>query len=160
MGIRYYAYPVAAELVEIAASSPRDFMSADPLADAWGPPDQRPPMLYLDKCWRNLQVVLGASRSEEIRPAYELVRGEVTMHSDGWVPYLRYLDPQKVRDIAADIANVDECQVMDGVAAIGGQLLMKDFASEVDYTIDYLSAAIAFTADSARAGQGLVYMIG
>jgi hypothetical protein len=49
MGIRYYAYPIDADLIELAKSTPRSFLSDDPLVDAWGPVDKRPPTLYLDK---------------------------------------------------------------------------------------------------------------
>lgn len=160
MGIRYYAYPVAPELVNIAESSPRDFLSADPLADAWGPPDERPPMLYLDKSWRNLQLVLGQRRSEATRAAFELVRGDVTMREDGWDSFVRFVGPEVVRDIAADLATVDDCQVMDGIAAGGRQLTMEEYEAEVDFTTDYLTIAIAFTTDLARRGDGLVYLIG
>jgi hypothetical protein len=81
MGIRYYAYPVAAELAELAAASPHDLIGSDPFFDAWGPVDRRPHMLYLDKAWRNLQAVFGPSDSGGTCPAFELVRGEVTMRT-------------------------------------------------------------------------------
>ena len=160
VGIRYYAYPVAAELADIAECSPRDFISSDPLMDAWGPQEERPPMLYLDKCWRNLQVVLGPRGTEKARVAYELVRGEVTMRADGWDAFVRYLEPTTVGSIAGDLAAVDECQVMDGVAELRRQRPIDDYASEVDYTLEYLSAAVGFTTDLARQGKGLVYLIG
>ena len=55
MGIRYYAYPVDREFIELARVSPRMFMSIDPFADVWGVVEERPEMLYLDKVWRDLQ---------------------------------------------------------------------------------------------------------
>lgn len=36
MGIRYYAYAFDPDLTEWALADPRSFLSADPLADAWG----------------------------------------------------------------------------------------------------------------------------
>jgi hypothetical protein len=148
-------------MADLAAASPRDFMSSDPLMDAWGPADERPPMLYLDKCWRNLQVVLAPHGAESARPAYELVRGEVTMHESGWDPFIRYLDAATVQRIAEDLADVDECQVMDGIAeGRRRSVLGKDFETEVDYTIEYLTAAVEFTSGLSRTESGLVYLIG
>jgi hypothetical protein len=160
MGIRYYAYPVAAELAELAAASPHDLIGSDPFFDAWGPVDRRPHMLYLDKAWRNLQAVFGPSDSGGTCPAFELVRGEVTMRDDGWDPFVRYLDADTTREIAADLANVDECYVMSGIEALRRKEVVADFSAEVDYTIQYLNEAISFTRDLASSGQGLVYMIG
>jgi hypothetical protein len=59
MGIRYYAYPVRTSDVELARANPHDFLATDLLADAWGPAELKPRMLYLDKCWGQLQELLG-----------------------------------------------------------------------------------------------------
>jgi hypothetical protein len=158
MGIRYYAYPVPAEQSEEARASPRDFIGLDPLADAWGPAERRPHMLYLDKCWQNLQAVFNTGEDAPERPAYELVRGEVTMTDSGWIAVVRHLDPLTVRRIADDLALVDECQVMSALS--GSPRLLRDFESDVDYTLHYLADARAFTEGLARTGTGLAYLIG
>lgn len=162
MGIRYYAYPVPSELGDTAAKSPRDFVGLDPLMDAWGPADERPRMLYLDKCWGYLQQLFAPSELRT-QPAYELVRGEVTHTDEGWIPFLRYLTNEDVRVIAEDLADAagSECFVMDGLSAIrrAGNS-HREFEQDLDYVQDYLSDAVLFTAEVAKDGDGLVYMIG
>jgi len=159
MGIRYYAYPVAPELTSLAATSPRDFISSDPLADAWGPTNERPEMLYLDKCWRELQLVFEPDGDGDARPAYDLVDGEVTMTQSGWIPVVRYLTPDRVRQIADDLNVIDECEVMERLSGHRSHL-MWDFEAEVRYTLDYMDDAAVFTQQLAKRGFGLAYMIG
>src|SRR5690606_14201418 len=78
MGVRYYAYPLAPELVGRAMDDPRPFLSDDPLADAWGLGRPRhPQMLYLDKCWRQLQSLTNPPGGKP-RPSHALVAGDVT----------------------------------------------------------------------------------
>jgi hypothetical protein len=162
MGIRYYAYPVPPELGDLAKQSPRDFVGRDPLMDAWGPPEERPRMLYLDKCWRELQSLFAPSESR-VQPAYELVRGEVTHTPEGWIPFLRYLANEDLRTIAADLADAEasECFVMAGVEAFcRARPWADDVEAELHYVQAYLRDAARFTADVADRGEGLVYMIG
>ena len=162
MGIRYYAYPVPPELGAMAAESPLDFVGLDPLMDAWGPAEERPRMLYLDKCWGYLQTLFAPS-GDCIQPAYELVRGEVTHTATGWIPFVRYLTNEDVRVIADDLADADasDCFVMDRLAAMRrAGYLHRKFEEELDYVQHYLRDAANFTAEIANDGSGLVYMIG
>src|SRR5690606_17833466 len=101
MGIRYYAYPVSPREMAAARENPCRFHGDDPLMDAWGPAEERPPMLYLDKCWRCLQRLFDLDGPAQ-RPAAELVRGDVTHVPTGWIPYERALHPSQVAEIAAD----------------------------------------------------------
>lgn len=147
MGIRYYAWPVPARLVPLALDDPCPFHSEDPLADAWGPADERPPMLYLDKAWSELQQLFG-----EARPAAHLVHGEVTHTYDGWIPFERALTVKQVAAIAADLADYqpDDAEIAAAAWRFG----------EVSYVRQYLEDARTFTAKLAEAGHGLVYLIG
>ena len=148
MGIRYYAYPVRAELIEHARSDPRLFISDDPLMDAWGDPGDRPPMLYLDKAWRALQELFGD------RPCAALVRGQVTMCGNGFEhdPWLGVLDPDEVADVARDVV------LIEPPIAVPGRPERVLF--EADYVGRYLAAAQEFACALADADSGLVYVIG
>lgn len=162
MGIRYYAYPVPAELGDMAADSPRDFVSDDPLMDAWGPAEERPRMLYLDKCWKYLQTLFAPTAIHN-QPAYELVRGDVTHTNQGWIPFVRYLTNDEVRVIATDLADAaaSQCFVMDGLSAIRRSgYVHRTFEEELDYIQRYLQDAAHFTAEVAKGGEGLAYLIG
>ncbi|GAA1460085.1 YfbM family protein [Williamsia maris] len=148
MGIRYYAYPVRAELVDHARSDPRLFISDDPLMDAWGDPDDRPPMLYLDKAWRALQQLFVG------RPCAAMVHGQVAMCGNGveYHPWFGVLDPDEVAEVARDIVLVDE------PVAVPGRRERVLF--EVDYVSQYLGAAREFVCELADERSGLVYTIG
>lgn len=149
MGIRYYAYPIDRDLVELASRDPRAFLSDDPLMDAWGPPEERPPMLYLDKCWSRLQMLFGDG-SERPRASAALVHGQVTHTGYGWIPHIQVLDPADVAEFARDIVCVDEEEVR----------ALTDDETERDYVLRYLADAKGFVTRLAARGDGLVYLIG
>ncbi len=158
MGIRYYAYPLPAEFVERARTDPHLFLSADPLADAWGPAEDRPKMLYLDKCWRHLQALTRPDHgAAPPRPAYRLFEGEVSYVEDGaHLPWVRVLDPEEVAEIARDLALLDEDDLRTWTVETGLSRAREDF----DYIKHYLAAAKDFIARMVPAGWGLVYLIG
>ena len=161
MGIRYYAYPVRASDVELARANPRDFLADDPLADAWGPVELKPRMLYLDKCWGQLQELLrpGSGRPESV--AYQLVEGEVTHTSEGWIPFTRVLDPAQVREIAEELSQIGEADVLAArVRTFGGDGFVNDDPDELRYVMQYLNDAKSFVDALAKDNLGLVYMIG
>jgi hypothetical protein len=160
MGIRYYAYPIDANLIDFARQSPRAFLGADPLMDAWGPAEKKPPMLYLDKCWAELQELLGANSPSSPRPAFALVAGRVTHTSEGWIPHIAVCDPAEVAAIASDLALITEAEVRLVLTDSGILRRHKDVEEELDYVNHYLREAQLFTSDLASAGKGLVYMIG
>ena len=160
MGIRYYAYPVDAELIDLARASPRAFLSSDPLADAWGLAAERPPMLYLDKCWWELQRLFSARPGEVERPAAGLVRGRVREHSNGWDAFLRVLDPAEVAHVAADLALFGEADVRAMFEQSPQSESSRDPDAEIRYVVEYLADATAFVTDLARTGRGMIYLIG
>jgi len=162
MGIRYYAYPVPSEFGDMAAHSPHDFIGDDPFWDAWGDHEDRPRMLYLDKCWGYLQRLF-APTEHRVQPAYELVRGEVTFTDEGWISFVRYLSNDEVHAIAEDLADAQasDCFVMEGVSAMHrARLSHREFGQDLEYVQHYLREAARFTAEVATDGDGLVYMIG
>ena len=153
MGIRYYAYPLQPSDIESARASPRAFMADDPLADAWGSLELRPRMLYLDKCWAELQDLFGS------RPASLLVQGSVTHTSYGWIPHLDVLDPETVGAVAEDLARVTEADVVaSGVRSYRGRGTPAEDADE--YVMHFLAEARTFTKSLTTDGLGLIYMIG
>lgn len=157
MGIRYFALAVPPHRVDEAAASVRNFVDSRPW-DEVRERGEEPISLDLDKSWRYLQVIFGPRDSPS--PAYELVRGAVT-HTDagGWIPFERFLTPDEVGTIARDLADTDECRVMDALAADSSRSL-ADFEQDVDYALHYVSAAISFTQTLVESGSGLVYWIG
>ena len=158
MGIRYYAYPITAEQYPLAVQNPCRFHGSDPLMDAWGPADEQPEMLYLDKCWRELQALLGPQSGVADRPALRLVEGHVTDVGMGWIPYERALSPAQVQAVAADLATIGESDIRRLLSAPSRREDSPD--QEFEYVAQYLAAAQEFTAGLARNGRGLVYMIG
>lgn len=158
MGIRYFAYPIAAEDYPAAREDPCPFHGADPLADAWGLRDQRPEMLYLDKCWRELQILLSSPAGASTRPAARLVQGQVTHTDMGWIPHEQALSPEAVSAIAADLATVDESDIRKTLRRFNRPDDSED--QEYEYVTQYLADAKEFATRLAREGLGLVYLIG
>ena len=157
MGIRYYAYPISAEDYETARADPCPFHGRDPFADAWGPRDDRPEMLYLDKCWNELQAMFGPAPGVSARPTYALVEGQVTHVDMGWIPFERALSPGEVRTIASDIATVGDDEIRSLMAR---SISHPDDEQEFSYIQHFLGEAQRFVTDLANDGRGLVYMIG
>ncbi len=150
MGIRYYAYPVSPREIAAARENPCRFHGDDPLMDAWGPAEERPPMLYLDKCWPCLQRLFDLDGPTQ-RPAAELVRGDVTHVPTGWIPYERVLGPAQVAAIADDLD-----------AFLRGRTPTANcrFPDGGDCATRWVTDARDFTRELEQAGYGLVYMIG
>ena len=115
-------------------------------------------MLYLDKCWNELQILLGPESGLADRPALQLVAGQVTHTETGWIPFERALNPVQVRAIAVDLATFEEADIR----RILPRLRRRDESSEeeYEYVAQYLSDAQEFTARLASDGRGLVYLIG
>ncbi|MGO1971551.1 MAG: DUF1877 family protein [Propionibacteriaceae bacterium] len=161
MGIRCYAYPLAAEFVDHAQREPHLFVSADPLADAWGPEETRPTMLYLDKSWRWLQRLTSGDATP--RSSHRLVQGNVTYVEEGmaWHPWLRVIAPDEVAAIAADLALLGPQDVQ---AMLRQELRRFDsgaaFVQEEAYIVHFLHAAQRFVSDMSRTGMGVITMIG
>ncbi|GAA1642199.1 DUF1877 domain-containing protein [Georgenia ruanii] len=158
MGIRYYAYPLAPDVVADAVDEPRSFLSDDPLADAWGlGRPRRADMLYLDKCWRQLQRLTHPPDGAP-RPAHALFAGNVTHTSEGWMPWTAVLTPAAVDEVARDLALLDASDVDALLAPDGGGTAGAD--DERRYVNHFLHEAQTFTARLQPRGWGLVYLIG
>jgi hypothetical protein len=160
MGIKYFALPVPAQLINIARINPRVFLpertSGRPGAEAPDPPGS----LSLDKPWRDLRDLLGLPRDEPPRPAFELLRGEVKQYGYGWIPYDRVLGAEEVVEVARDLSLVD----LSALYQTYSSMVSPDWAAIMDgrrYTVEsYARQAQAFTGRLADSGQGLVYSIG
>lgn len=158
MGIRYYAYPINAEDYPSAREDPGPFHGFDPLADAWGSRQNQPEMLYLDKCWSELQLLLGSPEGHATRPAARLVEGQVTHTAMGWIPYKQALSPAEVKSIADDLATIGEFDIRRKLPTNNRPHGSED--DEYRYVAQYLDEATKFTARLASEGRGLVYLIG
>lgn len=158
MGIRYYAYPITAEQYDDAAKSPCRFHGSDPLMDAWGPKEEQPEMLYLDKCWHELQVLFSTEPGVPDRAALRLVEGQVTHVEMGWIPHERALSPAEVAAIASDLATIGEADIRRSLPQLNR---WHETPEQVySYVAHFLTAAQEFTARLAADGRGLVYLIG
>jgi len=173
MGIRYYAYAFAPEHTEEALRDPRAFLSADPLADAWGMEpgaavsvatfQQTSPaedMLYLDKAWSGLQQLFGPSQAgEPARPGYRMFEGQVAMRGDfGWEPWIRCLAPDEIGAIARDLQSFNDEELEGRIR--GDEVGAHDTDREIEYQRQFLDRARAFVEALEREGRGMVYMIG
>lgn len=169
MGIRYYAYAFDADRTEEALADPRSFISSDPLADAWGlephaalsvatfePRTPERDLLYLDKAWRELQLLTGPRTGRPARPSYRMFEGAVTPSFDGygWEPWVRALAPAEVAVVADDLVLLTPLETR--------RRLRRRAVPEadVDYAEHYLGAARSFMAGLARDGRGMAYLIG
>ncbi len=169
MGIRYYAYAFDAERTDLAVADPDSFISADPLADAWGFPhgassasptfEQAVPerdMLYLDKAWRALQAMTAPADGTAARASFRMFEGDVVHHHDGWERFVRALLPEEMPAIAADLALVDA----DWLRRHLRVPLQRDPAEELGYLTEFLGRARTFTEGLVEDGRGMVYVIG
>ncbi|UJP09375.1 hypothetical protein L2X99_13180 [Microbacterium sp. KUDC0406] len=148
MGIRYFASPVSPRQIEQSHECPRECFDGDDAWDHWGP--GREPTLDLDKCYPELQWLLGGDRP---RRSYALVRGETRQSRYGWESFHRLLDPSETRAIAADLDEL--LAAPDQLATIGCR-----FGDRSDHAHEDLRRAQAFTTRVADAGFGIHYRIG
>jgi hypothetical protein len=171
MGIRYYAYAFDPDMTEWALADPRGFLSADPLADAWGLepgaavsvatfrqtlPDSE--MLYLDKAWRYLQALTASSNGEAPRPAQQMFEGHVRMTDGGWEPWIRALHPGQVDVVARDLSTITVGEAETRFRELASH--RSDPEEDVDYAGHYLRRAQEFIGSLTTAGRGMVYTIG
>lgn len=172
MGIRYYAYAFDGDMTDTALADPHAVVSRDPLADAFGLPHgftsgntdfrQGPPeedMLYLDKTWNNLQrMTAPLSPDHEVRPAYRMFEGDVTLVDDGmsWHPWVRAIPPEDVPDIADDLDTITVADFVPHYSRCGGE----DPESEAVGVFQFLDRTRHFVRGLERTGRGFVYLIG
>lgn len=148
MGIRYFAYAVSPRQIAQSRECPRGCFEHGDSWEHWDPGDE--PTLDLDKCYPEMQSLLGGDRP---RPAYALVEGAVTFTGYGWRPHERMLDIDETRRVADDlddllehvvVADLPGCRFGDFRTCVGTNLpKARDFARRV-----------------ADAGFGIHYSIG
>ncbi|RAN79137.1 hypothetical protein B5P43_14430 [Bacillus sp. SRB_336] len=160
MGIRYFALPVPPQLVNIASTNPRAFLSGRHFWESWSDPPDQPAGLFLDKSWWDMQQLLCGRENEPPRAAYELVRGAVTQYGYGWIPFDRVLSAKKVAAVAKDLAAVDLSELYQAHSHSFSPDWAAIMEGRRDYIERYLSDAKKFTAQLAGQGLGLIYSIG
>ncbi|PRB07048.1 hypothetical protein [Microbacterium sp. MYb64] len=148
MGIRYFAFAVSTRQIAQSRECPRGCFDGADAWDHWEPGED--PTLDLDKCYPELQLLLGGPPA---RASFALVEGAVTHHRYGWLPYTKTLDNDAARAIAddlgellADPASFVEvgCRFEGGRDCVPGNLVRaREFAQRV-----------------ADAGFGIRYQIG
>lgn len=164
MGIRYYAYAFDADKTDQALADPAHFISADPLADAWGlepgfsdaitnfeqavPEDE---MLYLDKSWRVLQRLTKSDGPQTPRPSFRMFEGDVTQGPMGHLPWFRGISPDEVRAIDRDLQQV----VMPPPDPNADEYETQDHA----FIGRHLQRAKMFVKINAELGRGFAYTI-
>jgi hypothetical protein len=164
MGIRYYAWPLHPDLIDLARSYPEAFAADDPFADAWF--TENAGNCYLDKAWSGLQIVLGGSigPASGRRPAFSLVEGDVTMTDLGWIAHFGVLDPIQLRRAARDLEQVLVAHVPPeskrDKARMSRRFLAPIAMGDRDYVVEHLEVLKGFVGPLAASGMGMVYMIG
>lgn len=78
-----------------------------------------------------------------------MFEGSVTMHDEGWEPWVRALAPQRFR----------RCRGGGFEVAVAG-LDYVDRDLDVEYAADCLRRERAFGVNLAKEGRGMVYLIG
>lgn len=175
MGIRYYAYAFDGSITQEVLADPRAYLSADPFADALDLPHgftmgttdfQQGPaeedMLYLDKAWRNLQMMTKPSDpAGESRPAYRMFEGEVTPLGgwEGWLPWVRAIPPGEVARIADDLDAITRADFIPWPTRHNSEWGDEE-ESEAEYLDYHLDRARSFLRGLERSGRGFTYMIG
>ncbi|MDF1488020.1 hypothetical protein [Tessaracoccus caeni] len=174
MGIRYYAYAFDRNDTEQALANPRDFLSDDPLADAWGLPhgftvahglyEQAVPkcdMLYLDKAWRYFQLVTSPPSPEHTsRAAYRMFEGNVTFADPltGYDRWVRPIPPDDVVEIALDLNKITPEQFAGLLRPHIDNWHVKE--EDIDYAVSYLPRAQEYMTGLVETDRGFVYTIG
>lgn len=133
-------------------------MDRDPFYQAWFTSNEG--NCYLDKAWRALQWLLGAEGADDVRArtAAALVSGRVIMTPEGWIPHVGVLDPDQLGEASRDLDRAMPTLLgeLSRSRAVGGRWYLDD----IEYVRQYLEVLQRFAAEQARAGRGMVYMIG
>ncbi len=148
MGIRYFAYPVSPRQIAQSHACPRGCFDGDDAWEHWGPGDE--PTLNLDKCYPELQWILGG---DEPRASFALVEGAVTHTGFGWQSFRRTLNVNETRTVADDL---------DSLLAVPNAISVPKcrFGSPHDCASENLVRARDFARRVADAGFGIHYCIG
>lgn len=152
MGIRYFARPIHADDIELARSDLDAYFRSDRSHQFVCHQEPRPPILDLDKSWRDLQSVFWSPPDQPARPAAALVDGDVRQRCCGWEAHRRVLDPDTVRAIADDLDSPELSQRRGDET--DGSLRGTHYLDEL------LERARTFTRQVADQGWGMYYSIG
>ncbi|YCH08060.1 hypothetical protein ACTAQJ_00030 [Arthrobacter sp. alpha11c] len=80
----------------------------------------------------------------------------MTMHDDGWEPWVQALTPSDVVAIAQDLNIISEAKLRLRLP-VSPHI---DRVSDVQYAVGYLRRAQVFVTNLADAARGMVYLIG
>ena len=119
-------------------------------------------MLYLDKAWRNLQIMTEPSDPfGECRPAYRMFEGDVTPleNWEGWLPWVRAIPPEDVAPIADDLDEISHADFVSWFTRHNNESL-EDGESEAEYVGFHIDRARRFLRTLEKSGRGFTYMIG
>ncbi|OUZ07299.1 hypothetical protein BHE97_17515 [Aeromicrobium sp. PE09-221] len=147
MGLRYYAYQVEPHFIGLARHDPSFFVSAE--SPAGGDGRSGGAIVDLDKRRRQLHRL--TTDGAEPRPSSRLFEGDVRHCGDdaSRVPCIRVLEPDEVSRIAADLVLLGERDVRSMFRS-----------EEVASVAEFLIRVQHFAVDAARAGNGIIYLIG
>ena len=156
MGIRYLAISIDSDDYDRISAGPCPTCGARPHARERDYDEPEPDILDLDKSWGYCQ---GLFDSLGLSAASELVAGDVTNTSHGWISYQGTVAPVRVKEVAAELTRVTESQVRN-YFRLGDA--WKDERSEQDfeYVNSHLRFAREFAEKVAGDDRGIVYYIG
>lgn len=169
MGIRYWAQPLPAHLVATAHFNPRllhidddydeylwSLMEDD--ADGrlqWGSGRHA---LNLDKAFNDFQRLWKPSLPVH-RPAFELVRGDVTHTHRGWKPYYGVIGPERVGDVRDDVRATTDHDIVRFIES-GSERYRGEPESYGRSLIMHRRAMVTFLDQRLEGGEGVLYTIG
>lgn len=169
MGIRYWARPLPAHLVDVARSNPRLLHIDDDYDDylwelhendteeraAWG---SRKHALDLDKTFTDFQMLWHCEPPDR-RPALELVQGRVTDTHRGWKPHFGVIEPERVSAVRDDIRATRPEDIAAHIEAGRGRFrdepepYVRDLTARLTEMLTFLDARL-------ERGEGVLYTIG
>jgi hypothetical protein len=156
MGIRYLAVSIDLDDYLHISAGPCPTCGTRPHTREpdYGVPE--PDVLDLDKSWHYFQRVF---HSTGLDAAAELVAGDVTHTSTGWISHQGTVAPDRVADLTRELASVTTDQLQSLFQENGGWVDERS-EGDFDYVSSYLARAISFTSKVAQEDRGIVYYIG
>jgi hypothetical protein len=173
MGIRYFAVTFPPDRVEEVTTDVDAYLRSDAHHQFTCHREPSAPTLDLDKSWRALQGAFSCRKPEhgraqsaswlqnfgcdDARPAFDLVRGDVTNSCCGWEPYTGVRHPGRAAEIAYDLASLTAAEIDEWASACAA---WRRDESEGDYIREMIARAQTFTAQVEAEGLGIIYWIG
>ncbi len=156
MGIRYFAISIDLDDYERVSAGPCPTCGTRPTLRKHHYDEPEPDTLDLDKSWGYLQRLFD---SQPPRPASALVEGNVTHDDCGWIPFHGAIAPDRVGEIATDLAAVTPGELRSHFQTHGRWYDARS-EQDFDYVKAHLADAVEFTAKVAAAGRAIAYYIG